>query len=187
MTSVPPRSPGETSRRFGRTPRRPPARVRAVLALVGLVATGACGYGFSSRSTGGLDTIAIRTFGNRTSQPDLEVTIWEKVVELFDQDRLLKVVDEERAQSVLEATLVDYRREPISINPELGAEEYRVTLVLEASFTDQRTSEEMWSGVRFRGTGNYLLEGGDVTFEDALDEAVGEIVEDLLNRIIGDW
>lgn len=170
---------------------RSPAR-RFLFPAVGLLPLTflGCSYGFSSRTTAGtgIETIAIRPFDNRTRQPNIEIALWELVVDLFDRDRLLKVVEEESADSILEAVVATYRNDPISIDTEsLGADEYRVTLVLEASFYRTGTNEEVWKKQRFQGDGKYFLEGEDVTWEDALEEAASEIVQDLLNRMIGDW
>lgn len=78
---------------------------------------------------------------------------------------------------------------PFSFNRELNAEEYHVVISVEATLFNRRLNEPIWDKKTFRGDGSYFIDRPEegFTFDDALEEAVKEITEQILNLTVQDW
>ena len=84
-------------------------RIIAILVLASLLA--GCGvYSFSSSSLGGVKTIAIPQFENKTLEYGVQEYLTAKVVESFIQDNSLKVVGLNDADAVLRGEVSRYER-----------------------------------------------------------------------------
>jgi hypothetical protein len=161
-----------------------------ILVSVVLLAAAGCGYySTSSRTAKGIKSIAVPFFENQTTEPSLEITVTESIIQNLIDDNTLKVADEEYADAVLNGQIILFSNVPFSFNSELNAEEYRVTIKVRVSLFNRRLNEPIWSQQVITGDGSYLLdlpeEGG--TFDDAVDEAIREITERILNLTVQDW
>lgn len=148
-----------------------------------------CYYRTTSRTAKGIRSIAVPFFRNKTSEPNLEITVTERIIDNLVEDNTLKVVDEDRADSILEGAIVGFVNAPFSFNQELNAEEYHVVVTVQLSLFNRKLNEPIWEKKTIRGDGAYFLEGGEegFTYENALEEAVKEITDQILNLTVQDW
>jgi hypothetical protein len=162
------------------------------LAPAVLILTCACGfYSTTSRGRSLTGSIAIPFFDNRTTQPDLEVKATSAIVDALEQDGSLAVVSPGSEEFLLAGAVTRYSEAPFSISAGGVSEEYKLSIVVVLSFTNQRTGESVWRDKSFTGTENFFFEGsptGEVLSRDNAEEkAIEQIVEDVLNAIFGEW
>lgn len=162
---------------------------RVLLFTVIAVLAAGCGYSTSSRTAKDIKSIAVPFFANQTSEPALEITVTESIIQNLVEDNTLKVVDEDDADAVLRGEIVEFENRPFSFNAELRAEEYHVVIKVKAELFNRRLDEEVWKERTFKGDGSYFLDvpDTDTTFDDAVEEAIKEITEQILNLTVQDW
>jgi len=150
---------------------------------------GACWYSTRSRTAKDIKSIAVPFFNNLTTEPDLEISVTEKIINNLIDDNTLKVVDENNADAVLEGDIVEFANTPFSFNQDLNADEYHVVLVVKVSLFNRKLNEPIWADQRITGNGTYFLDAPEsgLTYDDALKEAIQEITEQILNLTVQDW
>jgi outer membrane lipopolysaccharide assembly protein LptE/RlpB len=125
-----------------------------------------------------------------TTEPDLEISVTERIINNLIDDNTLKVIDEDNADASLEGDIVQFTNTPFSFNQDLNAEEYRVTLVVNVTLYNRKLNEPIWQDQRITGNGAYFLDAVEeegLTFDNALEEAIEEITEQILNLTVQDW
>jgi outer membrane lipopolysaccharide assembly protein LptE/RlpB len=157
--------------------------------LVAVTAVSGCGYSTSSRTAKDIKSVSVPFFENNTSEPNLELTVTDRIIQNLVDDNTLSVVDEAESDAVLEGKIKSFENAPFSFNRDLNAEEYHVIVTVEATLFNRRLNQPIWENETFRGDGSYFLDVAQegFTFEDALDEALSEITERILNLTVQDW
>ena len=116
----------------------------------------------------------------RIYRPGLEVDLTNAIINRYIFDGRLKVAPAERADAVLEARLVDYRRDPLRYSQGEDVQEYRLNVAIEASFTQKSDGKVLWHE-RITGDSTYFLGGPRAVSED---EAAAKAVEDVARRVV---
>ena len=161
-------------------------------AFVALLFVAGCGYTASpALLPSHLKTIGIPVFENETGEYTLEQEVTDAVVKAFVSDNHLRVVDERSADCVLQGTVKSYRNAVFGISSAALAQEYRVTIVVMASFKDQVKNREIWHDDQIVKTANYYVQnvpGQPAKTElDGRKEAIEKIAQELLSRSIESW
>ncbi len=169
----------------------PSAITALVLAGIG-IGLGGCPYGFTSALLPGhIKTIAVPLPVNRTDRGDLSPALADSLVEAFLDGNVLKIAEEKAADSVLEATLLEYRRGPYTVDPSESVQEYRVEIVLEARFVDLRKNKVIWEEKALAAwdTYNFIAVGGRPaeTEEIGIGRVLSKLTEDVVNRTVEGW
>ena len=167
-------------------PRRSAAGVALALALA---AATACGYSTTSRTAKDIKSIYVPFFENKTPEPNLEISVTNRIIDNLVRDNTLKVVPENGADAVLDGEIVGFKNQPFSFNDQLNAEEYHVVVTVVCTLFNRRTNEPIWEKRNFVGDGSYFVEQVESgrTYEDAVEESVREITERILNLTVQDW
>ncbi len=148
----------------------------------------ACGYGTTSRTAKDIKSIYVPFFENQTAEPNLEISVTQRVIDNLVRDNTLKVVPENAADAVLDGKIVEFKNQPFSFNQDLNAEEYIVVIRVVVTLFNRRTNEPIWAERSFQGDGSYFIEqSGGRTFNEAVDESLREITERILNLTVQDW
>ena len=165
------------------------ARFLVVMGVLAAALSGCGYYGTSSRTAKDIKSISVPFFENRTSEPNLEIIVTERVIDNLVADNTLSVEDESGADAVLEGAIVSFKNEPFSFNRDLNAEEYHVVVSVEASLRKRESDEPLWEKQIIRGDGSYFVDSTEEgrTYEDALAEAIKEITDRILNLTVQDW
>jgi outer membrane lipopolysaccharide assembly protein LptE/RlpB len=120
--------------------------VLVFLALLMLLPS--CGYhlsGMGGLVPEGAKSIAVPTFVNGTREPSVDIMVTQAVVDEFLADGRLKVTDPERADIVLKGKVVKYDVTALSYTKDASfVQQYRVTLVVDASLEDPRSRKILW-------------------------------------------
>jgi outer membrane lipopolysaccharide assembly protein LptE/RlpB len=158
-------------------------------AVVAAVLCAGCGYSTTSRTARDIKTIHVPFFENQTAEPNLEISVTERVIQNLVATNILKVVPEDAADATLDGQIVEFKNQPFSFNQDLNAEEYIVVIKVVVTLFNRRTNEPIWKDRAFQGDGSYFIEqaGEGQTFNGAVDEALREITERILNLTVQDW
>ena len=81
---------------------------RALVATLGGLALGACGYSTGLRLPSSLTTVGVEVFGNDGKLPDIEVELHGKLVDSMNRLVHADLVDPRRADLVVRGRIVDY-------------------------------------------------------------------------------
>ena len=134
--------------------------------------------------------IIVPFFENQTAEPALEITVTESVIQNLVDDNTLKVTGEDRADAILQGQIVEFQNRPFSFDANLNAEEYRIDISVKATLTNRESGEAIWQNQIFKGHGTYFLdvsENEGNTFDEAVDLAIKEITNEILNKTTQDW
>jgi outer membrane lipopolysaccharide assembly protein LptE/RlpB len=155
-----------------------------------LIFVSGCGfYSTSSRTAKDIKSVCVPFFENRTSEPNLEITVTERIIDNLVADNTLSVKDEVNADAVLEGKIVSFQNVPFSFNRDLNAEEYHVIVTVEATLYSRRLDQPIWEKQLIKGDGSYFVDTDEEGFryEDAIAEAIREITDRILNLTVQDW
>lgn len=117
----------------------------------------------------------------RAYRPGVEVDITNAIINRFIFDGNLKVQSAERANAVLEAKLIDYRRDALRYSEGNDVQEYRLSIVLDATVYQSDNRKILWHDTSLTGDTTFFLSGSRATSEDL---AVGKAIEDLARRVV---
>lgn len=161
--------------------------VRILVACVTLLMV-ACGYGTKTRTAKDIKSIYVPFFENKTSEPQLEITFTDGIIQSLVNDNTLKVVSESAADATLDGEITNFKDQPFSFNQSLDANEYHLVITVSCTLFNRRTNEPIWQHQTFVGTGSYFIEGDNGrTRADAMDQAIQEIRDRILNLTVQDW
>jgi hypothetical protein len=160
-----------------------------------LLEAGGCGYTTKTVLPNNIKTIRIAPVKNaidltgeisdknrfRTYRPGLEVDLTNAIMNRFIFDGNLKVVTHEAADAVLEAKLIDYRRDPLRYSEGEDVEEYRLSVMIDVVVYLAKDHKILWHETSLVGDTSYFLSGPRAISED---EAVTKAVDDLARRVV---
>lgn len=160
-----------------------------------LAQTAGCGYGSKSLLPPDIKAIHIAPVKNaidlsgevsdrrrfRVTRPGVEVDVTNAIINRFIFDGNLKVTSLEKADAVLEAKLIDYRRDALRYSDNDDIQEYRLSVVLDVVVTRAKGHKVLWRSQGFAGSTSFFLSGPHATSED---EAVVKTIEDVARRVV---
>jgi len=173
----------------------------ALLFFVSILCASGCGYSTRtvSPSMEGIKTIYVEPFKNNVDYgtergeknlyiPMMEVKVTEGVINRFITDGLLKISKPEESDIILKGALLNYRRDGLRFDDDDNAEEYRITILVSLQLINARTNEVLWTESSFGGEATYFLTGPQATPEnDAIDKAVKDLAQRIIERTVEDW
>jgi hypothetical protein len=119
----------------------------SVVACLALLQSG-CGYALAGRGSflpADLRTVGIPLIQNRTAS-QVEQRITEEVrAEFIGRGKYTVLTQEVGADAVLSAVITGMSVQPVGFTDQQLASRYLITLTMSGTFTDQRTSEVLWS------------------------------------------
>jgi TolB-like protein len=148
-----------------------------------------CGYSTTSRTARDIKSIHVPFFENKTSQPNLELSVTDSIIQNLVRDNTLKVVPEDAADAILDGQITEFHNRPFSFNQDLNAEEYIVVIKVVVSLFNRKSNEPIWQNRAIEGNGSYFVEQVENgrTFDDAVEESLAEITNQILNLTVQDW
>jgi outer membrane lipopolysaccharide assembly protein LptE/RlpB len=130
----------------------------------------------------GLTSIAIPTFVNQTYEPGIESPLTRAFLGELIQDRRLKVVDRNEADSVLEGVIKDLRIFSVSYDRSGLATEYQTIVVIDLTLK-KRTGEILWMEKNLSETRWYKASSNALIAESNKDAAIQEIGRFIAERV----
>ena len=110
------------------------------------------------RTAKDIKSIHVPFFVNQTAEPNLEISVTDRVIANLISDNTLKVVSEDAADAVLNGTIVEFKNQPFSFNQDLNAEEYIVVIKVVVTLFNRRSNEPIWEARPIQGDGSYFIE-----------------------------
>ena len=117
----------------------------------------------------------------RVYRPGVEVDLTNAIINRFIFDGNLKVGKPEGADAVVEAKLIDYRRDALRYSDADDVQEYRLSLVLDVTVYQSPGRKVLWHDKALTGDTSFFLSGTRAVTED---EAVAKAVEDTASRVV---
>jgi outer membrane lipopolysaccharide assembly protein LptE/RlpB len=133
----------------------------------------------------GLNSIAIPTFKNQTFEPGIEVPFTQGFLREFIQDRRVKVVGRDEADSILEGVIKSFNMYSVSYNQSGLVQEYQTIVVLDLTLKkrtgeillmEKDLSETRW----YKASSNVLI--SESNRSAAIQQIGGFVAERLRNR-----
>jgi outer membrane lipopolysaccharide assembly protein LptE/RlpB len=157
------------------------------LVLAGLaVALTGCAYSFRGQTAGAIKSISIPTFENETAEFGIAERVTEELVRGFQRDGTLRITSAEQADAVLTGRITRVEDMPYTARADQTVEEYRFSMTCEIELSDGRTQQVLWTQ-SYPAWAVYPYTGSLEYRDQAIQEAVGKLQQDLLNRIVGSW
>lgn len=167
-----------------------------LLALMILVFTG-CGYHVGEikpTPMRRINTIAVNTFRNETLLPRVEVQTADAVVKQFQQDGTYRMESADRADAVIQGTIVSVDRQPMRVfaNNVLQTSEFQLVLVVRYRVLDRVTGAILQQGTA-RGTTPFFTESDRVNSDLVTNQnmnypiAAQRMAESLVSKVAEGW
>lgn len=148
-----------------------------------------CGiYSFKGSLPPHIKSIAIPEFEDKTAEFDLGATISEKVRDGFIREKILDLVEMENAHSVLYCTITSIDDQPaVYSETETGeaVDEYRVTIKLDVEWKDLVKDRSIFQQT-ISGYSEYDPNSASER-DDAIAQAIENITDDIIEKILSDW
>jgi hypothetical protein len=167
--------------------------VRRLLVLALVPGTFGCGaYGFSSSLLpANIHSVAVPLPENKTNRGELGTALADSLTQAFLRDQTLKVVAEKDADSVVEAQILEYHREPFTFDAQENVQTYRVEIVLEARYVDVHKNHVIWEEKHLAqwDTYNFAPVGGRPaeTEDVGIGRVLAKLKDDIINRTLQAW
>ena len=153
-----------------------------------------CGYTTKSNLSQNIKTVCVPPVKNaidvaaeitdknpfRPYRPGLEVDLTNAIINRFIFDGNLKIAPAEQADLVLEASVVDYRRDALRYSEGDAIQEYRLSVTVDAKAMQKQDGKVLWYE-RVTGDTTFFLSGARAKTED---EAAAAAVEDAARRVV---
>ncbi|MFQ5901570.1 MAG: LPS assembly lipoprotein LptE [Thermodesulfobacteriota bacterium] len=139
-----------------------------------------CGYHIAGKKgtmPGGLKSISVPFFSNKTAKPEIESVLTPPFVEELVNIGLVKVV--EHGEGILKGTINKYAFTPISFDRNDVVTEYRVTVVLDLILIRGFDGEVLWEGKAIQDSEDFAVDPDIVISEANEREALNKIAVDL--------
>ena len=117
----------------------------------------------------------------RVYRPGVEIDLTNAIINRFIFDGRLKVSGPDKADAVVEAKLIQYRRDPLRYSDGDDVQEYRLSLTLEVSVYRASDKKVIWQEPTLTGDTTFFLTGPRALSED---DAVAKAVEDTARRVV---
>jgi len=149
---------------------------------------GGCAYYSTSASgSGGIRTVAIPLLENESLEANIHQALTDSLTQGFVSDGALRVVDEDLADAILQATVVEVKEDPFTYTNQ--ADQYQISVFLKVVFYDTREKKAIWENERMRGYGIYSAVGSrELNRQAGLNEAIQMLTRDVVDRTqVGGW
>jgi outer membrane lipopolysaccharide assembly protein LptE/RlpB len=162
-----------------------------------LLPLGGCGYHLGEVKPTPMrrvTTLAVNTFKNQTLIPRLEAQTADAVVKQFQQDGTYRIESADRADAVVEGTIVSVERQPMRIfaNNVLQTSEFELTLIVKYRVIDRVTGTVLIEGTA-RGVTPFFTESDLINSDLVTNQnmnypiAAQRMAEHLVSRVAEGW
>jgi len=146
-----------------------------------------CGYySFKGALPSHLKTIAIPIFIDRSAYPGVQEKITDSITNAFITDNTLKLVDESKADVILNGTIQSVTQRVAAVKSGETVSEYQMYVSLKVVCEDVKQSKKMFEKV-FNQYGVMSNTAGADEKDRAIDDAIELITEDVVNTTLGGW
>lgn len=146
-----------------------------------------CGYySFKGSLPSYLKSIAVPVFVDRSGYPDVQNKVTDAVTDAFIEDNTLKLVDESKADLILNGTIQSVEQKVAAVSPGETVSEYQMYVSVKVVCDDINKSKKLYEKV-FSQYGVMSSSAGQDEKDKAIDDAIELITEDIVNTTLGGW
>lgn len=134
-----------------------------------------------------IKAIAVKPFGNETSQPGIGNKLWLATTQEFISDGRIRYTDTiNQAQGLIEGTVMQYRETELSFDQNLIPREYQLWVVMNLKFIDTTENKYIWEEPNLEQKLRYFVETepGGLTQEEAREQLWERFAQDIVRRTI---
>lgn len=155
------------------------------LLIAALIVSG-CTYSFRGQTAGAIKAIAIPTFENESTEFGIAERVTEVLIRGFQRDGTLRVTTADQADAILRGRILRVEDMPYTAQADRTVEEYRFAMSCAIELVNGQTEEVLWTQT-YPAWAVYQYTGALEHRDRAIEEAVGKLQQDILNRIVGNW
>lgn len=150
-----------------------------------------CGYQLQGATAPGERTLEVHIFENRTIETGIESILTDRILEELRRMPGWKMVPPGEGRYELTGVLRDFTTEVISVSRKELADRQRATILIEVSFRDRVTGEDLWRAPLLDNFANYGVSNDVIQNErnklGAVSEIADKIATRIRNRIYDTW
>ncbi|MFQ5708292.1 MAG: LptE family protein [bacterium] len=154
------------------------------LALLSLFSCGP--YSFSGSSNPDIKTVSIPIFQDQTSEFGVKEKLTDAVIDEFTRDNTLKIVDRRSADSVVEGTVLRVDDRAGSFTSDEKVTDVKIFITVSVKYEDVKKRKVLWQG-DITQWGTFNPDEGPESRNKGIDEALGKIANEILNRSVSGW
>ncbi|MFZ5801897.1 MAG: LPS assembly lipoprotein LptE [Candidatus Omnitrophota bacterium] len=172
-------------------------KIFAVGCLLGVLGVGGAGCQYTSKTVlpSDMKTIYVRTVKNAillgdlvAYEPGTEMEITNAVIRRLHQDGNLKVVSEDKADVILDMSLIRYEQEGTRFSRLENVQEYRLFVVMSLQLIERTTGHVLWEEPNFSGDTDYFVgDMAEMSRDKATHQAIDRLARNIVDRIVEDW
>lgn len=117
----------------------------------------------------------------RVYRPGTEVDLTNAIINRFIFDGNLGIARPGSADAVVEAKLIDYRRDPLRYSEADDVQEYRLSVTIDIEVYEAKDHKVLWHEANLTGDTTFFLSGPRAISED---DAASKAVEDVARRVV---
>ena len=156
-----------------------------LLAVMELL-TGCAGYrvgNISGRELQGVRSVYVPTVKNASLEPDLQIVATNAIIRRFENDGTLQVNQNAQADSELDVVLTDVQIQPLraSSNDVLLTEQYQLTILGKATYTNRRIGKKIFENATVQGTTDFFTQAD---LNEAERQALPLAATDMANNVV---
>jgi hypothetical protein len=145
-----------------------------------------CGYSFNPRGEsidGHIQKVYVESFGNKTSQAEIENYFRTAFINQFIQNSRFKVVSgTEGADAIVRGKIINFNTSPLSyVKSGLAAEE-RAAVTLDLTFEDTANSKIIWSSKNMTNSIDYSLNEDINLLPSVRKQALRKLANDMAEK-----
>jgi hypothetical protein len=143
-------------------------------------------YSFRGQSAGAIKTIAIPNFENESTEFGLAEQVTQQLTTGFQSDGTLRVTSSDQADAILQGRVLRVEDLPYTARADQTVDEYRFSMTCQTQLIDTKTQSPIWTQTNTEWA-IYPYTGLQADRDQAIQEAVTKLLQDILNRIVGSW
>ncbi|MBI3456247.1 MAG: LptE family protein [Candidatus Rokubacteria bacterium] len=162
-------------------------RVASILAaVVGTVlVAGGCGYSLRASLPANIKTVHIPVLENRTQEPGIEEFITQALTQaVVTSGRLRLAESAERADAVLEGSIVEYSLTSLAFDRAANVTQYRLQIALTLTLRDRAKNEVIWKQDRIEERADFPVAGQVTQTLVREEQAVRRAAVDVARAIV---
>lgn len=167
-------------------PRERSLNIKKLLLFFLTVLLAGCGYSNTALIPRDIRTVAVPIFQNDTFYRGYEFEFTRALVEEIERKSHLKVVERDRADTLLTGKITDIYERVLVENRADQTIEKQITIVLNFRWEDLRSAKVLKSRNNFRQTAEYIIAAGE-TMATARREAFGDVAERIVEQMESGW
>ncbi len=141
-----------------------------------------CGpYSFSGSGASHLKTVAVPIFQDQTSEFGIKEKLTDEVIEQFTRDNTLRLTDRRNADSIIEGRIVKVDDQAGAFTSGESVKDIKIFITVNIKYEDLKKRKTIWEEeITEWGTFN----PDEETRETGIEEAIGKIATEILNRSV---